>query len=54
MAYLGLVPSEHSSGAAAGVLAHHRDRWWTAIRVQARDAPGTLGVSENSGISVYL
>jgi len=30
------------AGAAAGLLVHHRDRWWTATRAQARDAPGTL------------
>ena len=40
------------AGAAAGLLVHHRDRWWTATRAQARDAPSTL--SQCLPISVYL
>ncbi len=40
------------AGAAAGLLAHHRGRWWTATRAQARAAPGTL--SQCPLISVYL
>jgi hypothetical protein len=41
------------AGAAAGVLVHHRGRWWTATRAQARDAPDTMEVSENSDTSVF-